>query len=96
MTLYDFEKMIATLREVQDRRHAVHKLGVNLLEYDDPHFSVINQLLTVLYGEEGFGCISWFCYENDFGRGTLAAYDKDGNEICKTVEGLYQFLEEMI
>ena len=38
--------------------------------------------------------IGWFCFDNDFGKGTLSATDAHQNPICQDVDGLWAYLTE--
>ena len=47
------------------------------------------------YGKEGKETFDWWCYDKNWGERTdLTMTDKDGNELCITIEELHQWLEE--
>lgn len=94
MDFQTFEKVITTLQAIDDRRHAIHKLGVDILEYDDPHFTVIRHLLEATFGKTGYDIIDWFCCESDYGRNGMTATDKNGNPICRNIQELWIDLQE--
>ena len=52
-------------------------------------------LIGSIYGREGRDTFDWWCYEKNFGERTdLKMTDKDGNELCRTIEELHQYLED--
>lgn len=90
MDIKQFKKIIDNLKKVSDRERRVYGMKVDLFEFTDEYHLIISALLEALYGEAGADWIAWYCYENDFGRGSLKAYDKDNKEICNTIESLYK------
>lgn len=94
MTLQDFKDMVSTLKDVHIRTSEANKLAIDLIEYEDPFHRVIGQLLTELYGEEGYDWIMWFFYDCDFGAKYMEANDAEGNSICYDVESLWNYLEK--
>lgn len=44
-----------------------------------------------MFNQNGLEWIEWYCYEKRHNP-SLVARDKDGNEICRTPEELYDFL----
>lgn len=93
MTYETFEKIITTLEQLSVQSSAAYKLGVDLSEYTDKHFEVINLLLKEAFGEDGSHWVSWFLYERD-GRKDMKAWDKDGNEICFDIPSLWKEVSE--
>lgn len=94
MTLENFQKIIDTLQKESDTIGELYQKKVDLIEFVDPYHSVISLLLKEIYGEEGNDWFSWFCHENDFGRGNLEAWDENGDPFCKDVKSLWEYLEE--
>lgn len=49
-----------------------------------------------LYGNEGYDWVSWFLCEKMCSKNPeeMRAFDENGNEICKTIDDLYDFLEK--
>ena len=90
MDLVTFQKLISLMEKIDKRRSAADEIGIDMSEYDDPHMEAIFLLVKSLFGESGEESISWFCYENDYGRDKLEAWDKDGNPICRNVKELWQ------
>ena len=92
MTYSDFSVIIETLKKQSDLLNDLYHKNVDLFEIVDPYDVVIRTLLTEIYTAEGYDWFSWFCYENDFGTGTLDANDENG-PICYDVKSLWEFLE---
>lgn len=95
MTYENFLKVTLQLQKQDQVINNLYKNNVDLLEFVDPYHQVISTLLEEVYGKEGLDWWSWFCYENDFGQGTLEAWDADKNRICHSLESLWEFLEEL-
>ena len=94
MELEKFKKIIETLRDASDLTDQLYKLKVDLIDFTDPYHGIIYQLMQEVYDENGVDWWSWFCYEKDFGRGEVEAWDKDGNKICYDIESLHSMLEK--
>ena len=95
MTYENFLKVTLQLQK-QDRVISdLYKHNVNLIEFVDPYHQVTSILIKEVYGEEGYGWWSWFCYENDFGQKGLEAWDENKNPICYSVESLWEYLEQL-
>lgn len=94
MKLEEFTQIIDTLQKESDTIGELYDKKVDLIEFVDPYHSVITLLLKEIYGEEGHDWFSWFCHENDFGRGSLEAWDENGEPFCQDVESLWEYLEE--
>jgi len=74
----------------------VMQFGVDLTEFIDPLYKANDILFKEAFGEEAAEMISWFMYEKQFGiREDIKAWDKDKNEICKTVDQLYDYIKSI-
>jgi hypothetical protein len=90
-----FERIVFELKEQQEKLDEVYKAGIDLINFTGPYESVISMLIGSIYGQEGRDTFDWWCYEKNFGERTdLTMTDKDGNELCRTIEELHQYLEE--
>jgi hypothetical protein len=55
--------------------------------------TIIENLLGIIFNEDGKDWIEWFMYEKDFGkREDLKAWDEDKNEIAYDIKSLYDLL----
>jgi len=95
MTYDRFLDITLTLKKQVETERELYKLNMDLMEFTSPFYKIIEQLIEEVYGEEGEGWYSWFCWENEFGEKGLRANDKDGNPICYDYESLWKCLEEL-
>jgi hypothetical protein len=95
MTYETFLKITLELQRQERIVDDLYKNKIDLLEFIDPYHGLIHLLIKEIYGEEGVDWFSWFCYENDYGRGTLEAWDENKNRICYSLESLWEYLEKL-
>jgi len=88
-----FEKIVLELQEQDKVLTQLNNHNIDLANFIDPYFIIINELIQEVYGDEGYDWFSWFCWENNFGEGDLNAYD-DNTPICYSVNSLWEYLEE--
>ena len=90
-----FERIVFELKEQQEKLDKAYEAGIDHINFTGPYESVISMLIGSIYGREGRDTFDWWCYEKNFGERTdLTMTDKDGNELCRTIEELHQYLEE--
>ena len=93
MTLEELTHLLTLMDADNERTREAYKLGIDLTEFRESAQEVIELLLKHVLNEEQYECLSWWMYERDFGRREdLQMWDKDGKEICRTIEELHQFL----
>lgn len=68
MTLASFKTIIELLQKQQVRTDMALALKIDILEFSDPIYQVVDILIEEIYGRAGHDWFSWFCYDNDFGR----------------------------
>ena len=95
MTYENFLKITLELQKQERIVDNLYKNNIVLLEFIDPYHGLIHLLIKEIYGEEGVDWFSWFCYENDYGQGTLEAWDENKNPICYDFKSLWEFLEKL-
>jgi hypothetical protein len=95
MTYETFLKITLELQRQERIVDDLYKSKIDLLEFIDPYHGLIHLLFKEIYGEEGVDWFSWFCYENDYGRGGLEAWDENKNQICYSLESLWEYLEKL-
>jgi len=93
MTYERFQKVILNLQKQDLIVGKLYKLNIDTIHYNEPYNIIIAELITEIYGEEGYGWFAWFCYENDFGHGELTATDEDMKPIAHSFESLWELLE---
>lgn len=66
---YDrFLKVVLGLQKEDRVIKQAYDIGVDMINFVDPYHKIINELITEVYGEEGYDWFSWFCYESEFGQ----------------------------
>lgn len=68
MTYKRFLKVLLGLQKQDRVLESLYKNGVDLANFTDPYNVIINELITEIYGEDGYEWFSWYCYENEFGQ----------------------------
>ena len=90
-----FMKACERMKTSNDRIQAVYKLNIDLTEFMDDDAWVIQHLWSVILTPEGYEWFSWFMYEKAYLyelRDHMKAYDENKNEICQTIDDLYEYL----
>jgi hypothetical protein len=96
MTKQQFEEVILKLQLTQLRSQELYKLGVDLMEIEEPYHKVIDILFNSCFNEEQMGWIDWYLYERPSltGKGKPnKAWKKVGRkkvEICHTIDSLWE------
>ena len=93
MTLPELQHLLNLMDADNKKIRDAYRLGIDLIEFTESAQEVVNTLLKHVFDEHQYETLSWWMYEKDFGRREdLQMWDKDGKEICRTVEELHQFL----
>ena len=94
MTYERFLKVTLNLQKQSLIVNKLYELNIDVTEYNNPYDIIVAELITEIYGSKGYDFFAWFCYENDFGRGSLTAHDKDNNPVAYSFESLWEMLEQ--
>jgi len=95
---YDDFKAIINLMVTQSKNsRAAYKLGIDLMDFCETQNTLVNALWVQILTIEGKDWLDWFMYEKDYIEDgkinkSIQAWDEDGNEICKDLKGLYNYL----
>ena len=93
MTLTELQHLLNLMDADNKKIRDAYRLGIDLIEFTESAQEVVNTLLKHVFDEHQYETLSWWMYEKDFGRREdLQMWDADGNEVCRTVEELHQFL----
>lgn len=93
MTYEIFEKIILDLQKTHDHANVLYAHGIDITEVTDGLHTIIENLLGIIFNEDGKDWIDWFMYEKDFGkREDMKAWDVDKNEIAYDIKSLYDLL----
>jgi hypothetical protein len=94
MNKQQFEQVILNLRLCQLRSQQLYKLGVDLMDIEEPYEKVIDVLFNSCFNSEQMGWIDWFLYERVSMNGKInKATKKVGKkkvEICHTIDSLWE------
>jgi hypothetical protein len=93
MTYKKFKEIVNAMKAQDAVVHGLYKTKIDLLDFVDPYHNLIANLLTEIYGPAGYDWLSWFCYENDFGKRKFEAWDENKNPICYDLKSLWEYLE---
>lgn len=97
MKLKVFKEIVAGLKEQDEILDKTYKAGIDLTNLLDPIQLAITHLIGAIYGKEGLETFDWWCYEKEWGtRADINMTDKDGTELCQTVEDLHKWLEKNV
>lgn len=93
MTLPELTHLLNLIDSDNKKIRAAYRLGIDLTEFTESAQEVTEVLLKHVFNEEQYECLTWWMYDKDFGRrDDLQMWDKDGKEICRTIEELHEFL----
>jgi hypothetical protein len=95
MTKKTFTEIILKLQLTKKRTHELYKLGVELIDFEEPYIQIIDKLKHEVFNEEQVGWIDWFLYERESHSGEiLEAHDANGNPICYDIDSLWETVME--
>ena len=92
-----FMSLLEILSYIDDRTMEINNLGINLLEFEDPYFKIIEDLLVSKYGPIVASLIIWWCTERKMiEEKTYNLISEDGtNTMISSVTQLYKFITEI-
>jgi hypothetical protein len=88
-------KTCERMKFASHRMQEAYKLNIDLTEFMDDDAWVIQHLWAEVLTKEGNDWFSWFMYEKAYLyelREEMKAHDEHKNEICKDLDGLYDYL----
>jgi hypothetical protein len=95
MTYEQFKDLIETIEKVGERSSAIYDLGLDLINFEDEYYKIINILMNNVFNEEGHGWIDWYLYERiGFNDKVNLATDENGKEICYDIPSLWETVKE--
>lgn len=94
MNIKVFEKIIKTIKKQNEIIHNLHKQKINLLDFVNPYYELIEEILKEEYGDEGLEWWLWFCFENNYGKKGLEAFDENKKPICYSIKSIHKYLEK--
>lgn len=95
MDYEQFKNLIETIEKVRERSSSLHKLDIDLLDFEDSYFKIIDILMKSVFDEEGHGWVDWYLYERiGFNDKVNLATDENGKEICYDIPSLWEVAKE--
>jgi hypothetical protein len=103
MTFEKFKHVVDLMVQNSAKLDGSYELGIDLIEFSEGYSVVINYLWGQILTVEGLDWFDWFMYEKNYlqdGKGNpeMQAFSKTNDEeqveICKDLEGLYNYLIE--
>ena len=83
------------MKEMSEKCDKAYKMGIDLNEFMDTQYYVTTHLWEAVLTEKGMEWFCWFMYERSYLhelRDDMKAWDEHKNEICKDLDGLYEYL----
>jgi hypothetical protein len=92
-----FLTMIDTLSKFDDRTQFLIDLGIDMIKYEDPYFTLIENLILKVYGPLKGGIILWWVGERKLLDVTqYNMIDENGNStMISNVNQLYNYLNKL-
>jgi hypothetical protein len=95
MEYEQFKELIDAIEKVRERSWALYKLDIDLLDFEDSYFKIIDILMKSAFDEEGHGWVDWYLYERiGFNDKVNLATDENGKEICYDIPSLWEVVKE--
>ena len=94
MTYPQFERAILRLQHIQTKCQNIRETGIDIIDFTDNFYFVIDTLLESIFSEAQVDLINWYLLERDPKRG-LIAKDKEGNEISYDIPSLWKELDNL-
>jgi hypothetical protein len=95
MEYEQFKNLIETIEKVRERSSALYKLDIDLLDFEDSYFKIIDLLMKSVFDEDGHGWVDWYLYERiGFNDKVNLATDENGKEICYDIPSLWEVVKE--
>jgi hypothetical protein len=90
-----FVEVVNLLKGYKEKEDAVYKQGLDLYNFTEQLQYSVSLLIGSIYGKDGLETFDWWCYDKEWGtRDDLTMTDREGNQLCRTIEELHQYLEE--
>jgi hypothetical protein len=98
MQYKEFESILELYRKTSVEFSELYNIGFDFYEgkykLSESFYNIFIKCLGAIYTPEGIEWIDWFVLEAEYGTNGLTAFDENGNEICNTIESLYNYVEE--
>lgn len=93
MDFKTFERIINKFEEQSNKVQLLYNNGIDLMEFNDNFYAIINDLFIESFGSLANDWISWYMFEKDFGKkNDFKAWNKNKNEIAYDLKSLYHLV----
>ena len=90
-----FFTIVENLKNLENKSVAAEELGINLVQYEEEFYVIIEQLLALHYGEFASALIIWYCLDEHNDDEDLILADSDGNEYqIESSQALLKFIKK--
>ena len=90
-----FFTIVENLKNLENKSVAAEELGINLVQYEEEFYVIIEQLLALHYGEVASALIIWYCLDEHNDDEDLILADSDGNEYqIGSPQALLKFIKK--
>jgi hypothetical protein len=97
MKYEQFKKLIEIIEKNRERSSSLYNLGIDLIDFEDDYYKIINILMNSVFQKEGHDWIDWYLYERvGFKDKKNLATDGNGNEICYDIPSLWETVKEYL
>lgn len=92
----DLKQIIELMTSHHDRTQDAYKLNIDLIEYNDSLYKVIDILFDNVFLKNQKDFLEWYMYDKDFGRREdLKVWDDNGKEIeVNSIDDFYNTLKD--
>jgi hypothetical protein len=91
MTKEKLIEILNLLKEMNKKGNQVYKLGIDIIDFLDGYYVIINNFFNCIFVTEGYEFIDWWLYENV----KKIIYEKNGVEInLEKVEDFSEYIIE--
>lgn len=92
----DLKQIIELMTSHHDRTQDAYKLNIDLIEYNDSLYKVIDILFDNVFLKNQKQFLEWYMYGKDFGRREdLKVWDDNGKEIeVNSIDDFYNTLKD--
>lgn len=95
MKYNEFRQLIQTIEKTRERSSKLYNLDIDLINYEDSYFKIIDILMKEVFDEEGNGWMNWYLYERvGFKNKKNLATDENGKEICYDIPSLWKVVKD--
>jgi len=90
-----FYSIVENLKNIEGKSIAAEDLGINLVQYEEDFYVIIEQLLALHFGEFASALIIWYCLDDHNEDEGLTLVDEEGKEYrIESPQALLKFIKK--